>query len=129
MKGNNLVYGLWDTLKVVCLFCRQHYNTYSMLLGTYVLQSPSIKPATGIDAVLQIKPYGSLYRLTRTEYICNEPEKEQTWLASYSWHSGGALVEIGGDNCCVFDTESKSLYLETLTEQGKSTVEQFIKSL
>ncbi|HRO41747.1 MAG TPA: hypothetical protein PL009_02875 [Flavipsychrobacter sp.] len=77
--------------------------------------------------MLTIKPYGSFYQISRTEYISNMPENEETWLATYGWHSNGHLIEIGGDRYCIFDAVSNSLYLETLTEEGKTTIELFIK--
>lgn len=128
MKEKSPLYGLWETLKVISRFCRQHYAALSMLQGSYYLRTLDNIRVAGIETILRIKPSGGLYRVTRTEYIHNEPEKEQTWLSTYSWHSGGALMELGGGRCCVFDTEIGSIYLETFTEQGKTTVELFIKS-
>jgi len=129
MKEKSPLYGLWNTLKVISRFCRQHYATLTMLQGSYYLYAPDNIKVAGIETILQIKPSGGLYRLTRTEYIHNEPEKEQTWLASYSWHCCGALVEVGGGRCCFFDADMGSIYLETFKEQGKASVEIFIKSL
>ena len=128
MKEKSPLYGLWETLKVISRFCGQHYAALSMLQGSYYLRTLDNIRVAGIETILRIKPAGGLYRVTRTEYIHNEPEKEQTWLSTYSWHSGGALMEVGGGRCCVFDTEIGSIYLETFTEQGKTTVELFIKS-
>lgn len=83
----------------------------------------------GVDTMLSITSCGSFYKITRTDYISNTPENEETWLATYGWHSNGHLIEIGGDRYCIFDTVSKSLYLEKLTEQGKTTIELFTKIL
>lgn len=128
MKEKSPLYGLWETLKVISRFCRQHYAALTMLQGSYYLRTLDNIRVAGIETILRIKPSGGLYRVTRTEYIHNEPEKEQTWLSTYSWHSSGALMELGGGRCCVFDTKIGSIYLETFTEQGKTTVELFIKS-
>lgn len=100
-----------------------------MMQGMYVRHALHNELITGVDTMLTIKPYGSLYQVTRTDYITNIPECEETWLATYGWHSNGHLIEIGGDRFCIFDAAAKSMYLETLTEQGQTTIELFIKNL
>jgi hypothetical protein len=100
-----------------------------MMPGIYEKQPLHNDMVAGIDTMLKIIPCGSFYQVTRTDYISNLPDNEETWLATYGWHSNGHLIEIGGDRYCVFDTVSKSLYLENLTEQGKTTIELFTKNL
>lgn len=129
MKLNRLIHDLWLAVKIILHFGRQHHATLSMMEGMYVRQPLHNDLIAGVDTTLAIKPLGSLYQVTRTIYISNLPECEETWLATYSWHSNGHLIEIGGDRYCIFDTASKSLYLEALTEQGKTTIELFIKNL
>lgn len=129
MKLNKLICDLRLALKIILHFGRQHNATLSMMEGMYVRQPPCNEKIAGVDSTLTIKPHGSFYQVTRTEYVSNTPESEETWLATYGWHSNGHLIEIGGDRYCIFETASKSLYLETLTEQGKTTIELFIKNL
>lgn len=129
MKLHKLIHDLRLTVKVILHFGRQHHATLSMAQGMYVRQLLHNELITGVDTALIIKPFGSLYQITRTDYITNTPEYEETWLATYGWHSNGHLIEIGGNRYCIFDPISKSLYLESLTEQGETTVELFIKNL
>ncbi len=129
MKLNKLIHDLRLAVKVLLNFGRQHHATLSMMQGMYVRQALHNELITGVDTMLTIKPYGSLYQVTRTDYITNIPECEETWLATYGWHSNGHLIEIGGDRFCIFDAAAKSMYLETLTEQGQTTIELFIKNL
>ena len=129
MKLNKLIYDLRIAVKMILHFGRQHHATLSMMEGIYVRQPPQNEKIAGVDTTLTIKPCGSFYQVTRTEYVSNTPESEETWLATYGWYSNGHLIEIGGDRYCVFETVSKSLYLEALTEQGKTTIELFIKNL
>lgn len=129
MKLNRLIHDLCLAVKIILHFGRQHHATLSMMEGMYVRQPLHNDLIAGVDTTLAIKPLGSLYQVTRTIYISNLPECEETWLATYGWHSNGHLIEIGGDRYCIFDTASKSLYLEALTEQGKTTIELFIKNL
>ena len=129
MKLKKLIHDLRLAIKVILHFGRQHHATLSMMQGMYVRQALHNELIAGVDTMLTIKPCGSLYQITRTDYITNAPESEETWLATYGWHSNGHLIEIGGDRFCIFDAVSKSMYLETLTEQGQTTIELFIKNL
>ena len=124
-----LIHTLYLVAKIIRKFCRQHHTTLSMMEGTYERQPLANERTAGIDTILAIKASGSFYTVTRTDYVNNISIYEQAWLATYGWHSNGHLIEIGGDRLCIFDTISKSLYLETLTEQGKITLELFIKNL
>jgi hypothetical protein len=99
-----------------------------MMPGIYAKQPLHNNFIAGVDTMLKINACGSFYQVTRTDYISNIAENEETWLATYSWHSNGHLIEIGGDRYCIFDTVAKSLYLEELTETGKTTIELFTKS-
>lgn len=129
MKLNKLIHDLRLAVKIILHFGRQHHATLSMMQGMFVRQPLHNELIAGVDTTLTIKPCGSFYQVTRTDYISNTPECEETWLATYGWHSNGHLIEIGGDRYCIFDTVSKSLYLEKLTEQGKTTIELFTKIL
>jgi hypothetical protein len=128
MKSKNLIQDLLASVKVVLLFAGQHYATLSMLEGVYQRQPLHEKLLAGLDTTLTITLNGSLYQVTRTDYVNDEPALEQTWLATYGWHSNGHLIEIGGDRYCILDAETKSLYLEELTESGRTTIELFVKN-
>lgn len=123
-----LIQNLRIAVKILLQFSRQHNTTLSMMEGMYERQPSAGERVAGIDTMLAIKASGSFYTITRTDYVNNISIYEQTWLATYGWHSNGHLIEIGGDRICIFDTVSKSIYLETLTEQGKTTLELFIKN-
>lgn len=128
MKPKNIIQEVLASIKIALRFGRQHNATLSMLEGVYVRQPLNKQLLAGLDTILTVAPNGSLYQVTRTDYINNEPEVEQTWLAAYGWHSNGHLIEIGGDRYCIFDTVTKSLYLEELTDSGRTTLELFTKS-
>ena len=127
MKLNELIHDLRLAVKTLLFVGRQHQATLSMLEGVYARRPFKNELIAGVETMLTIKPYGSFYQISRTEYISKMPENEETWLATYGWHSNGHLIEIGGDRYCIFDAVSNSLYLETLTEEGKTTIELFIK--
>ncbi|RKD15097.1 hypothetical protein BCY91_06120 [Pelobium manganitolerans] len=129
MKLKKLIRDLCCAIKVIVHFGREHHATISMMPGIYGKQPLHSDMIAGVDTMLSITPFGSLFKVTRTDYISNIPENEETWLATYGWHSNGHLIEIGGDRYCIFDTGSKSLYLENLTEQGKTTIELFTKNI
>lgn len=129
MKLNKLIHDLHLAVKIMLHFGRQHHATLSMIEGTYARQPLDDEWTAGVDTMLTIKASGSFYKVTCTDYVNNTSIYEAAWLAIYSWNSNGHLIEIGGDRYCIFDTASKSMYLETLTEQGKTTIELFIKNL
>lgn len=128
MKRANVIQDIYAVVKVALHFGWQHHAALTMLPGIYTQQlPPEALRVAGMETTLSIQCKGSLYLVTRTAYTGNEPTAEQSWLATYSW--GGHLVEIGGWRCCFMETVSKSIYLETLTDEGKMTVELFIKTL
>jgi malonyl CoA-acyl carrier protein transacylase len=128
MKSKNLIQKLLASVKIALRFGGQHYAALSMLEGVYVRQPLHEKLFAGLDTTLTITLNGSLYHVTRTDYVNDEPALEQRWLATYGWHSTGHLIEIGGDRYCILDTATKSLYLEELTESGKTILELFTKN-
>jgi hypothetical protein len=129
MKLKKLIWDLCCAIKVIVHFGKEHHATISMMPGIYGKEPVPNDRIAGVDTVLRIIPCGSFYKVTRTDYISNTPDNEETWLATYGWHSNGHLIEIGGDRYCIFDTVSKSMYLENLTEQGKTTIELFTKNI
>lgn len=126
MKLLNLIRDWQVAASVMRMYGRQHYAAISSLEGLYVKQSDG-GAVTGTDTTLTIKAGKVFYKITRTVYISNTKEYEDTWLASYGWYSPGYLLEIGGDRHCVLEAGSGILYLVTLTEKGRNIVEQFIK--
>lgn len=127
MKQKKTMQDLKATLKVALRFGRQHLATLTMIEGTYVRQPLRYDRGIGLGTKLTIKTYGNLYQLTRTDYVGDLPASENTWLASYAWHSCGQLMEIGGNRFCIFDAASGSMYLESLTEQADTKLELFVK--
>lgn len=128
MKQKTLMHDLHATLKIALRFGRQHLATLNMIEGTYVKQPSLHELGVGLDTTLTIKSYSSLYQVTRIDYVGDVPACENTWLATYGWHSSGHLIEIGGDRYCIFDAASGSMYLEFLTERAETKLEFFIKS-
>lgn len=124
-----LIHDLRLAVKIMLQFGRQHHATLSMMEGTYASQPLDDEWTAGVDTMLTIKPSDNFYKVTHTDYVNNISIYEEAWLAAYGWHSSGHLIEIGGDRLCIFDTVSKSMYLETQTDQGKTTIELFIKNL
>lgn len=129
MKLKELIRDLCCAIKVIVHFGREHHATICMMQGIYGRQPLHNDMIAGVDTMLRITRFGSFYQVTRIDYISNIADSEETWLATYGWHSNGHLIEIGGDRYCIFDTVSKSLYLEKLTEQGKTIIELFTKNL
>lgn len=128
MKQKHLIRDLYATLKIALRFGRQHLATLNMIEGTYIRQPLKDERALGLETVLSIKSYKSLYQVTRTDYAGDIPASEDTWLATYGWHSSGHLMEIGGDRYCIFDAVSEAMYLEILTDQAERKLEFFIKT-
>lgn len=128
MKQKKITRDLKATIKIALRFGRQHLATLNMIEGTYVKQPLHQELGVGLDVTLTIKPYGSLYQVTRIDYVGDVPACENTWLATYGWHSSGHLMEIGGDRYCIFDAASGSMYLEFFTERAETRFEFFIKN-
>jgi len=128
MKRTNVIRDIYAVVKAGLHFGWQHHTALTMLPGIYTRQlPPEALRVTGLETILSVQSEGSFYRVTRTEYTGDQITEEQSWLATYS--NGGHLVEIGGWRCCFMETVSGTIYLETLTDEGKMTVELFIKTL
>ncbi|OJW80289.1 MAG: hypothetical protein BGO69_05525 [Bacteroidetes bacterium 46-16] len=125
-----LIRDVFRTMRVLLCFGRQHAAALAMVNGTYMRQPARDELViAGSETLLSIKPCGNLYEVLITNYVANQVADEQKWLATYGWHSNGHLIEIGGDRYCILDTASQSLYLETFTKEGATTVDLFIKNL
>jgi len=72
---------------------------------------------------LTICPFGSIYRITRLYYINDVFNREESWLATYGWHSNGHLISLGRTCYLIFDPLQKLLYLEDFPDEGERTVD------
>lgn len=128
MKSTSVIRDIYAVVKAGLHLGWQHHAALTKLPGMYALQlPPEALRVAGMETTLSIQCEGSFYCITRTIYTGDRVTDEQSWLATYSW--GGHLVEIGGWRCCIIETVSGAIYLETLTDEGKMTVELFIKTL
>lgn len=128
MKQKKLMHDLHAALKIILRFSKQHLATLNMIEGMYIRQPLHHERVVGLEATITIKSCGSIYQVTRADYISDTPECENTWLATYGWHSSGHLMEIGGDRYCIFDAASGFMYLESLTDRAETTLELFVKN-
>lgn len=126
MKLRGTIYGFYTSARILLRFCVQHHAAIAMIAGIYSTElSAAVNRAAGIDTLLAVRPAGTLYKVVVTDYINNQPVREDTWLAAYSWQSAGRLVEIGGSRICTIDASSGCLYLEDMQSEKRLIV--FIK--
>ena len=119
MKNMNL----WNQFKLVLLvatkYCLQHAESMASMKLQYRKPWPGDTVANGhTSIILEITPYGRLYRVSLKYYLWNELQREESWIASYGWHSNGHLMEIGGSRYCIFDPAQRMLHLESFDDDA-----------
>jgi len=125
----NLIQDIYRAIQITRRFFRNHHVTLAMLNGTYTKQLMQGEMSVlGQETTISIKPYGTLYQITTTDYVANEPEHVQTFLATYGY-SNMLLTDMNYDRYFIFDTASQSMYQATLDEHGETLTELFIKNL
>jgi len=115
-KMMTMVRGL---LSIAYRYCKQHEESIAAMGLLYRRPWPGDTVANGhTSIVIQITPYGSLYKVSQKYYLFNELQRENTWVATYGWHSNGHLMEIGGYRYCIFDPKQRLLYLESFDDDA-----------
>ncbi|WP_025144947.1 hypothetical protein [Pedobacter jeongneungensis] len=123
MKKPNLIERAVQVLKIVNLFFTGHLAALNSIKKETVYVSRGLEPSSGVRT-LKITKEGSLYRVTLSGYLHEDPFVEATWLATYGWHSNGHLIEIGGNRYCIFDSLRKKIFVEQEMSYGYR-VEEF----
>jgi len=113
----------YDQLKLVLLvaakYLMQHAASMAAMQLLYRKPWPGDTVAGGhTSIVLEITPQGRLYKVQLKYYLWNEVQKEESWMASYGWHSNGHLMEIGGSRYCIFNSSERMLYLESFDDNA-----------
>jgi hypothetical protein len=114
MEKINFIPKAKQLVRLLYQFCKQQEANNTAMQLQYRKQWPGDTVPNGYTSiVIEIIPYGHLYRVIQRYYLWNELQREYSWVTNYCWHSNGYLLEIGGYRCCIFDPLQKLLYLET----------------
>lgn len=113
MKNETIFKKISRIIPLAYEYAQQHEASHAAMNQLYRM------PGTGdgivsthTSVIIEITPYGSLYRVSQKYYQWNELQRENNWIASYGWHSNGHLMEIGGSRYCIFDPAQRQLFLE-----------------
>lgn len=95
MKKESLWCRLQMMLRIALHYTRQHAQSKEAMKGVYTKQCLPLEMDFNYSIILKIRPLGSLYQVTLSRFLDHELVREETWPATYGWHSNGHLIEIG----------------------------------
>lgn len=78
----------------------------------YVRRWREEDPEAEYAVQILINPHGSIYQVTQRHFVNGDLIREETYPATYGWHSGGHLIALGMERFLVFDPAQRLLYVE-----------------
>ncbi|HAL81264.1 MAG TPA: hypothetical protein DCO83_02705 [Mucilaginibacter sp.] len=123
MKKKSLISRCRLGLGVALRYWWGHAASLKATKRIYSKAWPGEKTGDQYSVTIKISPNGSLYRVTQSYYVNGTYRNENTWLASYGWHSNGHLISLGRTCYLIFDPLQKLLYLEDFPDEGERTVD------
>ncbi len=116
MKKQNLLDNLLSGLKAAVQYWSDHAACHQAMDQVYVRKWREEEPAADYAVQILINPHGSIYKVTTRHFVNADLLREESYLATYGWHSNGHLIGLGMERFLVFDPAQKQLYLEEWTK-------------
>jgi hypothetical protein len=112
MKITYIISKLRPALSAVLQYWIAHSASRAAMKKTYRREWQEKGSASTSLAEISIFHHGALYEVNRAFYLDGRLQREESWLATYGWHSNGHLIALGRSGYLIFDPFSKLLYLE-----------------
>lgn len=125
MKKQGFLKRLKLTLAVASKYAQQHLASILAMDAIYTRQWLDEHENKEYTKILKILPEGSIYRIVEKLCLDKLVIKEETWIATYGWHSNGHLIEIGGFRYCIFDALRQTIYIESYDDADYKTVDVY----
>lgn len=122
MKIKGLLKCLQMMLAVAFRYAQQHSASLVAMKARYARQWIDENDHKEYTKTLAIIPRGSIYSIVEQLCLENKVIKEESWTATYGWHSNGHMIEIGGFRYCIFDPLHQCLYLEFYNSEDEKEV-------
>lgn len=125
MKKRNFVNRVWSAIATALKYWSAHSFIFKAMENIYIKEWQDEQMNCHFSITIRIIQCGSIYYVAQSFYCNGSYMKDVSWLATYSWHSGGCLVSIGPMHNLIFNPFQKLLYLEEWSDAGEPTVDKY----
>jgi hypothetical protein len=125
MKKQQVSGSLWGALRAALKYWAEQAASRQAMGYIYERKWRGEELAGDFAIQILINPQGSIYKVTHRHFLNGRLLREESYLATYAWHSNGHLFALGSDRCLVFDPAQRQLYLEERPETGGCRLETF----
>jgi hypothetical protein len=125
MKKQNLLDCLLAGLRTAIQYWCEQSASWQAMEHVYVRKWREEEPAADYAVQILINPQGSLFKVTHRHFVNGDLLREESYPATYGWHSNGHLIALGITRYLVFDPANKLLYIEDWPETGDPTLETY----
>jgi hypothetical protein len=125
MKKQNLLDNLLSGLKAAVQYWSDQATCQQALDQVYVRKWHEDDPAADYTVQILINPHGNIFKVTHRHFANGDLIREESYIATYGWHSNGHLIALGITRFLVFDPANKQLYLEDWPNGSEPVLEIF----
>ncbi|MBW4888957.1 hypothetical protein KXQ82_04495 [Mucilaginibacter sp. HMF5004] len=127
MKKQQVLDSLWSALRAALQYWNDQAASQQAMEHVYVRKWHEDEPVADYAVQILINPHGSIFKVTHRHFVNGNLLREESYLATYGWHSNGHLIALGRERYLVFDPAQRQLYLEDWPESGERSLEIFEK--
>ena len=125
MKKQSLLDSLFSALRAGIQYWSDQAASQHAMEQVYVKKWREEDPAADYAVQILINPHGSIFKVTHRHFVNGDFLREESYLATYGWHSNGHLMAIGAIRFLVLDPLQKQLYIEDTNHLGETTLETY----
>jgi hypothetical protein len=125
MKKQSLLDSLLSGLRVAIQYWSDQAATQQAMEQVYVRKWHGEEFQADYAVQILINPNGSIFKITHRHFVNGDLIREESYPATYGWHSNGHLIALGIVRFLVFDPAQKLLYIEDCPERGNPTLETY----
>lgn len=123
MKKQNLLDSLVSGLRIALQYWCDQAASQQAMEHVYVRKWREEQVAADYAVQILINPHGSIFKVTHRHFVNGDLIREESYPATYGWHSNGHLIALGITRYLVFDPDQKLLYVEDWPENGDLSLE------
>jgi hypothetical protein len=129
LKNERIIKKISRIIRLAYQYVNQREECFSAMKELYSRPWPGDTIAGGHTAIIiQITPYGSLYRVSQRYYLKGILQREHNWYSAFNWNSETHLSEIDGNRNCKFEPSANKLYLTELTETNEERISVYYQN-
>jgi hypothetical protein len=120
MKTKSLITRIRLTVTTALRYGCRHAACRKAMKKVYTKTWEDERTGKHFSAKITITRQGTMYRVVQTFYAGDTCPHENSWVASYGWHSNGHLIAIGSTRYLIFDPLQRLLYLEEWIDDDRT---------